>query len=101
MLNCFHLVNNQVQHENEPITASNVTAEVEKLVIASNNNEQQQRACEDDVLQATQAEDLEQSAIVVYSNNPSPLQHQCTSTGSTTHTVEGTKHSGRYVCMYL
>ena len=63
----------------------------------NNSNEQQQRACEEDVLQEAQARNQEPSEIVVNSNNPKPLQHQCTSTGSTTFTVDGTKHSKRYV----
>ena len=63
--------------------------------MANNRNEQQQRACEEDVLQEAQAEDQEPSEIVVNSSNPKLLQHQFTSTGSTTCTVDGTKHSKR------
>ena len=63
----------------------------------NNSNEQQQRACEEDVMQETEARNQEPLEIVVNSNNPKPLQHQCTSTGSTTFTVDGTKHSKRYV----
>ena len=91
------LVNHPAEHENEPITASDVTTDVEKFFMRKNSDEQQQQACEDDALQETQAEDQQQSEIVVHSSNPTPLQHQCTSTGSTACTVKGTKQSERYV----